>query len=123
MIGMYKLSGNGANQGTHDDSNNENEEGDDNWGRFNAERVLQVVERQNLTNDEDDPASSLQHLPMDYLLTWHIIDKHNIICLLAPNYPRPTVQAPMQLQYLHHVIKKPDSIKTITNNLHTARVI
>jgi len=73
MIRKYELSGNGANQAIHNNSDNEidaGEEREERRGHFNAERAQRVAARRKETSDGDDRALFLRHLPTDYLYTW-----------------------------------------------------
>ena len=96
MICKYEISGNGANQATYDDS--DNELSDENWGRFNAERAMRVAARRMRdgtsnesdggTSNGDDGASFLHHLPVDYLHTWDVFDRHDIIRFTCAQLPK-----------------------------------
>ena len=80
LIRRYKISGNGANQVTHDKSDNELDNGDENRGRFNAEQAIRVARRNgDHTSNGDNQFSYLRHLPVDFLFTWHLFDKLNLL--------------------------------------------
>ena len=79
MIRRYEISGNGANQATHDDSDNKLDEDEEHWGRFNAERAQRVALRRNETSNGDDRSAYLRHLPPDYLYTWDELDSHDLL--------------------------------------------
>ena len=74
MIRRYEISGNGANQALHDDSENEIDEDEDKRGSFNSERAKRSAARRNETGSGDDRASYLRHLPADYLYAWDELD-------------------------------------------------
>ncbi|KAL9191592.1 hypothetical protein ACHAXT_001298 [Thalassiosira profunda] len=85
MIRRYEISGNGSNQATHDDGDNEDaiESEEETWGRFNAERARRVAERRGEqdveTSGGDDRANFLRHLPVDWLYTWHAFDQRGLL--------------------------------------------
>ena len=55
IIRRYEISGNGANQATHDDSDNELDNGDESRGRFNAKQAIRVARRNgDHTSNGDD---------------------------------------------------------------------
>ena len=103
MIRRYEISGNGANQATHDDSDNELDEDEEHWGRFNAERAQRVALRRNETSNGDDCSAYLRHLPPDYLYTW---DAHMIFfILLALSCRLPKVPTLTLLRHQPHAPK------------------
>ena len=57
IICKYELSCNGANQATHNDSNNEVDKSDEERGRFNAEQARRVAERRRRDNDIKDTSN------------------------------------------------------------------
>jgi hypothetical protein len=86
VIDKYERSGNGSNQVSNDDSDvelDEEGEGEDRWGRFNAERAQRIAFPNGATSNGDDRASFLGHYPVDLLYSWHVFDMNSILHFTA----------------------------------------
>lgn len=80
MINDWEKSGNGSNQQRLEDDDEEQDIDMDLWGRFDADAALEAaIEKGDDTNDGDDRANFLKHLPQYWLMVWHLCDEGDLL--------------------------------------------